>query len=174
MLAMLNVWLIIAQSYLICSSCLSVTSLHEIPRTPYNYIWLNIRQHYKTNTYYFWRKWFSKKLMVYIVWHWNWNYYVGNLCEKGNKQSLLHIRFLLGLFFNPEWRWRWHVPQQRRLTFNGLQGVISHTTELFTNTAVWTSNLPFSSRVPSASSSGGFTNWAYSTQSVQSSFLWSI
>jgi hypothetical protein len=34
------------------------------------------------------------------------------------------------------WRWRWHVPPKRRLTFNGLHGVISQKIELFITTAV--------------------------------------
>jgi hypothetical protein len=33
-----------------------------------------------------------------------------------------------------------HVPPKRRLTFNGLHGVISHKIELFITTAVRTSN----------------------------------
>jgi hypothetical protein len=38
------------------------------------------------------------------------------------------------------WRWRWHVPPKRPLTFNGLHGVISQKMELFITTAVRTSN----------------------------------
>jgi hypothetical protein len=38
------------------------------------------------------------------------------------------------------WRWRRHIPQKRRLTFNGLHGFISLKTELFITTAVRTSN----------------------------------
>jgi hypothetical protein len=39
------------------------------------------------------------------------------------------------------WRWRWHVPPKRRLTFNWLHGVISQKRELFITTTVRTSNL---------------------------------
>jgi hypothetical protein len=38
--------------------------------------------------------------------------------------------FLVRLILRP-WRWRWHVPPERRLTFNGIHGVISRKTELF-------------------------------------------
>jgi hypothetical protein len=36
-------------------------------------------------------------------------------------------------------RWRWHITPKRRLTFNGLHGVISQKTVLFVTTAVRTS-----------------------------------
>jgi hypothetical protein len=38
------------------------------------------------------------------------------------------------------WIWRRYVPPKRRLTFNGLHGVISQKTELFTTTSVRNSN----------------------------------
>jgi hypothetical protein len=38
------------------------------------------------------------------------------------------------------WRWWWHVPSKRRLTFNGLHGIISLKIELLLTTAVRTSN----------------------------------
>jgi hypothetical protein len=38
------------------------------------------------------------------------------------------------------WSWRWHVPPKRRLTFNGLHGVISQKTEPIITTAVKTSD----------------------------------
>jgi hypothetical protein len=48
------------------------------------------------------------------------------------------------LAYFPALRWRRHVPQKRRLTFNRLHGVISLTTELFIPTAVKTSNPSYS------------------------------
>jgi hypothetical protein len=39
---------------------------------------------------------------------------------------------LLNLFLRP-WRWRWHVPPKRRLTLNGLRGVISQRVILFSD-----------------------------------------
>jgi hypothetical protein len=42
-------------------------------------------------------------------------------------------------FLRP-WRWRRHASPNRRLTFNGLHGVLSQETELFIITAVRTSN----------------------------------
>jgi hypothetical protein len=50
-----------------------------------------------------------------------------------------HAGFLLRLFFRP-WRWRRYVPPKRRLTLNGLHGVISQKMALFITTAVITSN----------------------------------
>jgi hypothetical protein len=52
---------------------------------------------------------------------------------------------LLSRWFFPRlvlwsWRWRRHVPPKRRLTVNGLQGVISHKIVLFITTAVRPSN----------------------------------
>jgi hypothetical protein len=46
--------------------------------------------------------------------------------------------FLSWFIFRP-WRWRQHVPPNRRLIFNELQDVISQKTELFTSAAVRTS-----------------------------------
>jgi hypothetical protein len=43
------------------------------------------------------------------------------------------------LIFRP-WRWRRYVPPKRRLTLNGLHGVISEKIVLFITTAVRTSN----------------------------------
>jgi hypothetical protein len=43
---------------------------------------------------------------------------------------LLSRWFLAWLILRP-WRWRQHVPSKRRLTFNGLHGVISQKIELF-------------------------------------------
>jgi hypothetical protein len=50
------------------------------------------------------------------------------------EHSSCHLRsrwFLAHLILLP-WRWRRYVPPKRRLTFNGLQGVIFQKTELFT------------------------------------------
>jgi hypothetical protein len=44
------------------------------------------------------------------------------------------------LIFRP-WKWKRYVPSKRRLTLNGLHGVISQTMVLFITTAVRTSNL---------------------------------
>jgi hypothetical protein len=44
--------------------------------------------------------------------------------------TCLLASFLLNLFLRP-WRWRWYVPPKRRLTLNGLHGVISHKLILF-------------------------------------------
>jgi hypothetical protein len=52
---------------------------------------------------------------------------------------LLSRRFLAWLIFRP-WRWRRYVPPKRRLTFNGLHGVVSQKMVLFISTAVRTSN----------------------------------
>jgi hypothetical protein len=35
--------------------------------------------------------------------------------------------------FLPPWRWRWYVPPKRRLTFNGLDGVMSKNIVVFKN-----------------------------------------
>jgi hypothetical protein len=43
-------------------------------------------------------------------------------------------------FIFRSWRWRRNVPPKRRLIFNGLHGVISRTTELFTTIAMRTSD----------------------------------
>jgi hypothetical protein len=55
--------------------------------------------------------------------------------KAGGKQSF-DAGFLLGLFFNPK---DGDVPPKRRLTFNGLHGVISQKIVLFITT-VRTSN----------------------------------
>jgi hypothetical protein len=47
--------------------------------------------------------------------------------------------FLLSLFFRP-WKWRRYVSLRRRLTPNGLHGLISQNMVLFITTAVRTSN----------------------------------
>jgi hypothetical protein len=52
---------------------------------------------------------------------------------------LLSCCFLARLIFRP-WRWRQYVPPKRRLTFNGLHGVMSQKIVLFITTAVITSN----------------------------------
>jgi hypothetical protein len=46
----------------------------------------------------------------------------------------------LAWFILKAWRWRRHVPSKRRLTSNGLHGVISQKVEFFITTAVRTSN----------------------------------
>jgi hypothetical protein len=52
-----------------------------------------------------------------------------NQCESRWQNILLatcfHAGFLLTLFFRP-WIWRRYVPPKRRLTLNGLHGIISH------------------------------------------------
>jgi hypothetical protein len=53
--------------------------------------------------------------------------------------TCFHAGFLLSLFFLP-WRWRRYVPPKRRLTLNGLHGVIFQKKALFIVTAVRTSN----------------------------------
>jgi hypothetical protein len=45
-------------------------------------------------------------------------------------------RFLAWLILQP-WRWRRHVPPKRRLTFNGLHGVLSQKIQSFTVYPVW-------------------------------------
>jgi hypothetical protein len=45
------------------------------------------------------------------------------------------------LAYSSTLRWRWHVPPKRRLTFNGVRGVMSQKIEVFITTAVKTSNL---------------------------------
>jgi hypothetical protein len=56
------------------------------------------------------------------------------LKNKAQKQPLIsvwclvHAGFFFALFFDPEWRWRQHVPPKRRM-FKGLHGVISQTVE---------------------------------------------
>jgi hypothetical protein len=59
---------------------------------------------------------------------------------QGRRNKLSHAGFLLRLFFRP-WRWRRYVPPKRRLTPNGLHGVISQKMVLFITTAERTSNL---------------------------------
>jgi hypothetical protein len=46
------------------------------------------------------------------------------LQEKTLNQGTLNAGFLFSLLFRPWW-WRRYVPPKRRLTFNGLHGVIS-------------------------------------------------
>jgi hypothetical protein len=50
---------------------------------------------------------------------------------------LLHVGFLLGLFLDPEKR---DVHSKRRLTFNGLHGVIPQEIEFFMANAIRPSN----------------------------------
>jgi hypothetical protein len=45
--------------------------------------------------------------------------------------TCLHAGVLLGLFILRPWKWRRYVPPKRRLTLNGLQGVISLKIVLF-------------------------------------------
>jgi hypothetical protein len=59
-----------------------------------------------------------------------------NQHEADSKTALL---WFLAVLILP-WRGRRHVPPKRRLTFNGLYGVISQMLELFITTAVRTSN----------------------------------
>jgi hypothetical protein len=54
--------------------------------------------------------------------------------------DMLSRWFLARLILRP-WRWRRHVLPKRRLTFNGLHGVISQKIRFFIPTAVRTSNL---------------------------------
>jgi hypothetical protein len=53
----------------------------------------------------------------------------------GKLTTCLLPGFLLNLFLRP-WRWRRYVPPKRRLTFNGLQGVVFQKMILFITTAV--------------------------------------
>jgi hypothetical protein len=48
-------------------------------------------------------------------------------------------RFLAWLLLQP-WSWLQYDSLTHQLTFTGLHGVISHNTELFVDTTVWTSN----------------------------------
>jgi hypothetical protein len=50
--------------------------------------------------------------------------------------------FLAWLILWPN-RWRWNVPPKRQLTFNELHSIIYQKTELFTTTAIKTSNTTF-------------------------------
>jgi hypothetical protein len=64
----------------------------------------------------------------------------GETCRPPSVVSachLLHANFLIGLFFDPEYGGEMFL---RRLTFNGLYGVMSQKTELFIITAVRISN----------------------------------
>jgi hypothetical protein len=54
-----------------------------------------------------------------------------NRHEVGNEFAWRIIRL---------WKWRQHVPPKHRLTFNGIHGITSQTTEPFITTAVRTSN----------------------------------
>jgi hypothetical protein len=63
-----------------------------------------------------------------------WRRWQDRLCFQ-----LLSRWFLAWLIFR-SWRRRRHVPPKRRLTFNGLHGVISQKTEPFITTALRTSN----------------------------------
>jgi hypothetical protein len=60
------------------------------------------------------------------------------------KRCLSVSRLFLGLINKPskkpEWRTRWHVHPKRWLNFNGLNGIIYQTTELYITTSVTTSN----------------------------------
>jgi hypothetical protein len=54
-----------------------------------------------------------------------------NQREAGGKQGLcFHTAFFFRLFLRP-WIWRRYVPPKRRLTLNGLHGVISQNMVLF-------------------------------------------
>jgi hypothetical protein len=58
------------------------------------------------------------------------------------RRSACHLYsrwFFARLILRP-WRWKRHVPQKRRLTFNGLHGVISQKIEGFITAAVRTAN----------------------------------
>jgi hypothetical protein len=58
---------------------------------------------------------------------------VGWHSTGGNQRELaicFHSGFLLSLFFRP-WRWRRYVPSKRRLTLNGLHGVMPQKMVLF-------------------------------------------
>jgi hypothetical protein len=63
--------------------------------------------------------------------------------KPGWKQSpVCHVvsQCYLAWLILRRWKWRRHAPPKRRLAFNGLQGVISQKRQLFTTTAVRTSN----------------------------------
>jgi hypothetical protein len=64
----------------------------------------------------------------------------------GTYRHLLSHWFLARLISRP-WRWRRYVPKKRRLTLNGLHGVISQKMALFKTTAVRTSNPTYSKDV---------------------------
>jgi hypothetical protein len=63
--------------------------------------------------------------------------------SSASKQSsachMLSRGFLVRLVLRRK-KWKWYVPPKRRLTSNGLHGVISQKIELFITTAVRTSN----------------------------------
>jgi hypothetical protein len=50
--------------------------------------------------------------------------------QLASKDTCFHAGFLLSIFFQP-WRWRPYVPLKRRLTLDGLHGVISQKMVLF-------------------------------------------
>jgi hypothetical protein len=53
------------------------------------------------------------------------------------KVNRLFSRTLLCcLIYSRPWRWRRHIPPKRRLTFNGLHGIVSQKIELFTKWAI--------------------------------------
>jgi hypothetical protein len=63
--------------------------------------------------------------------------------EAGSKQSKLAtaLRWFLSWRILLPWGWRRYVPPKRRLTFNGLHGVISQKIQVFITTAVRASKL---------------------------------
>jgi hypothetical protein len=78
-----------------------------------------------------------------------WNEFETYFCNMCYKEifDMLCLPAAFTLFFPwlilRLWRWRRHVPPKRRLTFNGLHGVISRKAELFITTGVRTSNPTF-------------------------------
>jgi hypothetical protein len=63
------------------------------------------------------------------------------LCKQRQMLCLMPVsRWFLVWFILRFWRWRLHVSSKRRLTFNGVHGVISQKTEVFMTTAVRTSS----------------------------------
>jgi hypothetical protein len=60
--------------------------------------------------------------------------------SSGSKTVLPALRWFLAWLILQPWWWRWHFPPKHCSTFNRLHGVTSQKTDLFTATAVKTSN----------------------------------
>jgi hypothetical protein len=82
-------------------------------------------------------------------------------------RHLLPRWYLAWLILRP-WAWRRHVPPKRRLTFNGLHGVISQKIVLFIATGVTTSN-PTTLSVISETCNIG-EEWALPTSDIKQSY----
>jgi hypothetical protein len=101
---------------------------------------------------YIWNKFYRKTKDNFLRnWKELWEYRTYTIKESSRKvistailspkmtSTCLFAGFLLNLFLRP-WRWRRYVPPKRRLTLNGLYGVVCQKMILFITTAVKTSN----------------------------------